>query len=148
MIKLGEVAPDFELPDQFGNNVSLSVLLGSGELVLYFYPADFTPVCTAEACAYRDVYEDLAEIDVQVVGISPQSQESHRRFADLYSLPFPLLFDASKQVIRAYGVDGPLGFGVRRATYLIGRDGRVKNRVLSDFFVSSHMNMVRQVLGR
>jgi peroxiredoxin Q/BCP len=148
MLNIGDTAPSFELPDQVGNDVSLSALINSGALVLYFYPADFSPVCTAEACAFRDVYDDLAKIEVQVVGISPQSRESHQRFATRFSLPFPLLFDASKRVIRVYGVDGPLGFGVRRATFLIGRDGRIENRVLSDFFVGSHINMIKQVLDR
>ena len=147
MIKIGDRAPDFELPDQSGANISLSLLLQNGDLVLYFYPADFTPVCTAEACAFRDVHSDLSDIDIQVVGISPQSSESHQRFADRYSLPFPLLFDSGKKVIRTYGVEGPFGFGVHRVTFLIGQNGEVKNRVISDFFVSSHMQMIQKLLS-
>ncbi|MGR8919318.1 MAG: peroxiredoxin [Gammaproteobacteria bacterium] len=146
MIDVGDVAPDFELPDQLGNRISLGSLLSRGEVVVYFYPADFTPVCTAEACAFRDVFDDLRGIDVQVVGISPQDESSHQRFAERHALPFPLLVDAGKGVIRAYGVNGPLGFGVRRATFLVGRDGRVRNRVVSDFFVGSHMSLVRELL--
>ena len=148
MINIGDTAPDFELPDQRGETVSLSGLLQRGEVVLYFYPADFTPVCTAEACAFRDVFDDLQGIDVQVVGISPQDEASHQRFAERHALPFPLLVDNGKGVIRAFGVNGPLGFGVRRATFLIGQDGRVVNRVVSDFFVGSHMSLVREVLER
>lgn len=148
MIKIGASAPDFELPNQSGDLVSLAGLLSSGELVLYFYPADFTPICTAEACAFRDVYDDLDEIDVQVVGISPQSVGSHERFASRHSLPFPILCDERKSVIRAYGVDGPLGFGVRRVTYLIDKDQMVINRVVSDFFVGSHKDLVKAVIDR
>ena len=146
MIKIGDRAPDFELPDQSGANISLSLLLQNGDLVLYFYPADFTPVCTAEACAFRDVYPELSGIDIQVVGISPQSSESHQRFADRYSLPFPLLFDSGKTVIRKFGVEGPFGFGVHGVTFLIGENREVKNRVISDFFVSSHMQMIQKLL--
>ncbi|MCZ6658699.1 MAG: peroxiredoxin [Gammaproteobacteria bacterium] len=148
MIKIGDTAPDFELPNQSGEMVSLGGLLGNGELVLYFYPADFTPICTAEACAFRDVYDDLTEIDVQVVGISPQSVDSHQRFASRHSLPFPILCDERKSVIKAYRVDGPLGFGVRRATYLIDKDQTVANRVVSDLFVGSHMDLVKAVINR
>ena len=148
MIKIGETAPDFELPNQSGEAVSLASLLGNGELVLYFYPADFTPICTAEACAFRDAYDDLSEIDVQVVGVSPQSVDSHQRFASRHSLPFPILCDERKSVIKAYGVDGPLGFGVRRATYLIDKDQTVANRVVSDLFVGSHMDLVKAVINR
>lgn len=148
MIKIGETAPDFELPNQSGEVVSLTSLLGNGELVLYFYPADFTPICTAEACAFRDAYDDLSEIDVQVVGVSPQSVDSHQRFASRHSLPFPILCDERKSVIKAYGVDGPLGFGVRRATYLIDKDQTVANRVVSDLFVGSHMDLVKAVINR
>ncbi len=148
MIKIGASAPDFELPDQSGDLVSLAGLLRSGELVLYFYPADFTPICTAEACAFRDVYENLDAIDVQVVGISPQSVDSHQRFASRHSLPFPILCDERKSAIKAYGVDGPLGFGVRRVTYLIDKDQTVASRVVSDFFVGSHTDLVKAVIDR
>jgi len=81
MLNVGDIAPDFELKDQSGSTVSLDQLLEKGDLVLYFYPADFTRVCTAEACAFRDAYDDLSEVKVQVVGISPQGADSHSRFA-------------------------------------------------------------------
>ena len=148
MLKVGESAPEFQLPDQHGTLVSLQEQRQLGRVILYFYPADFTPACTAEACAFRDASDDLAAKDVNILGISPQSVESHKRFADRYSLPFSLLFDQNKQTIRAYGVDGPLGFGVRRATFLIDQEGVVKNRVVADFFVGSHMDFVKQVLAQ
>ncbi|MCZ6709102.1 MAG: peroxiredoxin [Gammaproteobacteria bacterium] len=146
MLKTGQIAPDFELPDQDGNTTRLSDLLATGSLVLYFYPADFTPVCTREACAFRDQHEDLSALNVQVVGISPQSSSSHKRFADAFSLPFPLLCDTKKTVIRAFGVDGPLGFGVRRVTYLIEPSATIKNRVVSDLFLGSHLALITEVL--
>ncbi len=119
-----------------------------GPLVLYFYPADFTPVCTREACAFRDNFDGLASVNVQIVGVSPQSAASHRRFRDTFKLPFPLLCDENKQVIRAFGVDGPLGLGVRRVTYLIGTDAIIRNRVVSDFFVGGHTELIKQVISQ
>ena len=146
MLKIGDTAPEFELEDQQGSLRTLSNLLGAGDVVLYFYPADFTPVCTKEACAFRDAYQDLANVSVQVVGISPQSAESHQRFVARYELPFPLLCDSRKTAIRAYGVDGLLGFGVRRVTYLVDQSRQITNRVVADLFVGSHMELVRKVL--
>ena len=148
MLRIGDTAPEFQLKDQQGSLQTLSSLVSTGEVVLYFYPADFTPVCTKEACAFRDAHEDLAKLSVQVVGISPQSSESHLRFAARYELPFPLLCDSEKVVIQAYGVDGLLGFGVRRVTYLIDQSRQIINRVVADLFVGSHMELVRKVLSQ
>lgn len=146
MLKVGDLAPEFELKDQSGSSVSLDQLLARGDLILYFYPADFTRVCTAEACAFRDVYEDLSESKVQIVGISPQGADSHSQFVGQYNLPFPLLCDEDKTVIRAYGVDGPLGFGVRRVTFLIDGTKRIKNRVVADISLRKHMALIKAVI--
>ncbi len=146
MLQTNTIAPDFELQDQSGTTVSLSGLLAQGDVILYFYPADFSPVCTVETCAFRDNFADLANVGTQVVGISPQSVASHKRFADSYNVPFPLLSDPGKKVIRAFGVDGPFGMGVRRVTYLVDQAGLISNRVVADFAVSSHVNLVRQTL--
>ncbi len=146
MLKPGETAPSFAAQDQDGNEVTLAGLLEQGDVIVYFYPADFTPVCTREACAFRDRFEDLQRVGVQIVGVSSQDADSHRRFRTTFELPFPLICDPHKDVIRAFGVDGPLGLGTRRATFLIGRDGVVKNRAVADFFVASHMDLVRAVL--
>ena len=146
MLKEGDRAPAFSLPNQLGELIALEELLQQGELLLYFYPADFTPVCTAEACAFRDRYAELRAAQANVIGISPQSVSSHKRFADTFNVPFSLLFDEGKKTIRAYGVDGPLGFGVRRATFRIGVDGVVKQRVLSDLFVGSHMKLANDMV--
>jgi peroxiredoxin Q/BCP len=148
MLDVGDEAPDFSLPDQDGRTVTLESLLAAGDLVLYFYPADFTPVCTREACAFRDRHEPLRQIGVNLVGVSPQSAGSHRRFRQAHDLPFALLCDEDKQVIRAFGVDGPLGFGVRRATFHVGSDRWIKGRALADVFLSSHVELIERVLGR
>ncbi len=147
MLRIGDVAPDFKLQDQTGATVSLDELVTDGNVILYFYPADFSPVCTAEACAFRDNYDGIANVGAQIVGVSPQGVASHRRFANGFSIPFPLLSDPRKKVIRAYGVDGPLGFGVRRVTFLIDSSRTIRNRVVSDLFVESHMALLKKTLS-
>ena len=147
MLKVGEIAPEFMLKDQSGSLVSLTQLLAKGDLVLYFYPADFTRICTSEACAFRDAHDDLSKVPVQIVGISPQGVESHSGFASQYSLRFSLLCDEGKEVIRAYGVDGPFGFGVRRVTFYIDSTKRIKNRVVADLSIKKHMEMIKAVIG-
>ena len=146
MLRIGDTAPDFELKDQFGSTTSLHQMTANGDLILYFYPADFSPVCTAEACAFRDSYEGVSDVGAQVIGISPQSVASHRRFSNSFSIPFPLLADERKKVIRAYGVDGPLGFGVRRVTFLIDSTRVIRNRVVSDLFVGTHTDLLKKTL--
>jgi peroxiredoxin Q/BCP len=146
MLRIGNTAPDFELKDQFGSIVTLDQLVTNGDLILYFYPADFSPVCTAEACAFRDSYKGVSGVGAQVVGVSPQGVDSHRRFSNSFAIPFPLLADPRKRVIRAYGVDGPLGFGVRRATFLIDGSKVVRNRVVSDLFVGTHADLLKKTL--
>ena len=144
MLKSGMKAPPFELPDQDGKPRSLKSLLSSGPLILYFYPADFTPGCTKEACSFRDLHQELLKAKLRVVGVSPQDEDSHKRFADKHNLNFPLLADPDKKVVKAYDLDGPLGFGVRRGTYLIGRDGRIVDSVLADLRIGAHEEFVRK----
>jgi peroxiredoxin Q/BCP len=147
MLAKGSVAPDFELADQSGRKRTLSSLLSDGPLILYFYPADFTPGCTKEACSLRDLHQDLVRANLRVVGVSPQDTDSHRRFAEKHGLNFTLLADPDKKVIKAYDVDGPLGIGVRRGTYLIGKDGRIRDSVLADFRIGAHEAFVKTALA-
>ena len=147
MLKVGDTAPNFTLPDQNGSALSLDELVTDGNVILYFYPADFSPVCTAEACAFRDNYDGVANVGAQIVGVSPQGVSSHSRFSKSFTIPFPLLSDPRKKVIRAYGVDGPLGFGVRRVTFLIDSARKIRNRVVSDLFVESHMALLKKTLS-
>ena len=146
MLAKGTKAPDFELADQDGRKHTLKALLADGPLILYFYPADFTPVCTKEACSFRDLHQELMKAKLRVVGVSPQDVASHRRFADEHSLNFPLLADPDKVAVKAYDLDGPLGFGVRRGTYLIGRDGRIEDAVLADLRIGAHEAFVRNAI--
>ncbi len=138
MLKPGSQAPAFTLQDADGNEVSLQSLLANGPLILYFYPADFTPGCTREACDIRDMHNRITGVGLQVVGVSPQDAASHRRFRDKYELPFLLLCDPDKTAIKAYDVDGPLGIGTRRGTYLIDADGTIEDAVLADLRVERH----------
>jgi len=146
MIKAGERAPEFTLPDETGRDRSLTELLSAGAIVLYFYPADFTPGCTRQACVLRDLNTELESAGLRVVGISPQSPNSHLRFKAKYQLPFVLLSDEQKTVIKMYGVNGPLGLGVRRASYLIDASRRVRDAVLADFMIARHGEFVRKAI--
>ncbi len=147
MLKQGTQAPEFELRDQDGRRHTLKSLLADGPIILYFYPADFTPGCTKEACSFRDLQKDLVAANLRVVGVSPQDAESHRRFAAKHGLNFPLLADPDKLAVKAYDVDGPLGFGVRRGTYLIGTDGKVRDSVLADLRITEHEAFVQRALA-
>lgn len=147
MLQAGERAPEFTLSDDSGKDRSLTGLLSTGALVLYFYPADFTPGCTRQACLLRDMHSEMVSAGLRVVGISPQSPESHARFRERHNLPFALLSDPDKSVIKMYGVDGPLGFGVRRASFLIDGSRRVHDVVLADFMISRHQDFVRKAIA-
>ena len=130
MIKTGEPAPPFSLTDGKGERVTLKDLAGKN-VILYFYPKDDTPGCTKEACRFRDSSAELQELGAVVLGVSPDSAESHARFAEKYGLPFGLLSDPDKQVMQAYDAwgektsYGKTTTGVIRSTVWIGPDGRV-----------------------
>ena len=125
-IKVGERAPDFELPGTDGSTFRLADHRGRW-VVLAFYPGDFTPVCTRQFCSYRDAADRLDELDAEVVGVSPQSLDSHERFRAKHRLTVPLLADPERRVIRAYGVLGPAGM-VRRSIFIVDPDGIVRYR--------------------
>jgi thioredoxin-dependent peroxiredoxin len=146
MLKAGERAPEFTLPDETSKERSLTELLSLGPIVLYFYPADFTPGCTRQACVLRDLHAEIESAGLRVVGISPQSPESHAKFRSKYNLPFVLLSDQQKAVIKMYGVNGPLGLGVRRASYLVDGGRRIRDVVLADFMIGRHADFVRKAI--
>ncbi|MBX5461794.1 MAG: peroxiredoxin [Steroidobacteraceae bacterium] len=147
MLAVGSRAPEFTLPDQSGRDVSLTSLLNRGPVVLFFYPADFTPGCTREVCMVRDLYPDLVKHGLNTAGISPQDASSHTAFRARHNLPFTLLSDPDKSVIRMYDVNGPLGFGVRRATYLIDPARVIRDAVLADFRIERHEEFIRRALA-
>ena len=127
----GSPAPDFTLLDQDGVPHTLSAYRGK-RVLLYFYPKDDTPGCTKEACMLRDALPDFSRLDAVVFGVSADSVKSHKKFADKYGLPFPLLADEKKEVVNAYGVWGPKKMmgreydGIFRTSFLIAPDGTVE----------------------
>jgi thioredoxin-dependent peroxiredoxin len=131
VLQPGEAAPDFSLTDPSGSQVTLRDLAGK-DVILYFYPKDDTPGCTKEACGFRDAWDDLRGLGAEVIGVSPDAAESHRRFAEKYRLPFRLLSDPDKKVMQAYGAWGEKTMygkkvtGVIRSTVWIGPDGKVR----------------------
>ena len=146
MLKVGSKAPEFILYDDKGQETSLSDLLTDGPLILYFYPADFTPGCTKEACSIRDIHNDIQSVGLKVAGISPQDEASHQRFRDKYELPFVLLSDPDKTVIKMYDVDGMFGVGVRRATFLINQDRKIKDAVQADVMIGRHKDFIEKAI--
>jgi peroxiredoxin Q/BCP len=135
----GDKAPDFELQDETGAMRSLSELLSTGSVVLYFYPMALTPGCTAESCHFRDLAAEFAALGAQRVGISADRVEKQKRFSDKHSFDFPLLSDPDKAVARAYGVRrGPGPIPNKRTTFVIGSDGLIKAVVRSETNMNVH----------
>ena len=147
-LQVGDKAPDFTLPKASGELVSLSDFQGRAEVVLFFYPKDNSPACTAEACSFRDSYEAFRDAGAEVIGISTDSAESHGRFAARFRLPFLLLCDEGGLVRRAYGVPKTLGLFPGRSTYLIDRGGIVRHIFSSQFLPTKHVTEALSVLKR
>jgi peroxiredoxin Q/BCP len=145
-LQIGDAAPDFSLPDQNGDSVSLAALKGQ-RVVIYFYPKDATSGCTTEACDFRDSMSRLSVLDVHVVGVSPDSVKSHDSFKAKFELPFALLADTEKEVCQAYDVwkeksmYGRKYMGVERTTYIIDPKGKIV-RVFEKVKVPGHVDAV------
>ncbi|MBW8049523.1 MAG: peroxiredoxin [Cytophagales bacterium] len=139
-------APDFELPDQHGNSVRLSDLTGTKNIVLYFYPKDDTPGCTIEAKAFRDNYEVFTEQGAMVIGISSDSEDSHKNFCAKYDLPFTLLSDQGGKVRKRYGVTKTLGFFPGRVTYIIDKQGIIRHIFDSQLNPQQHIDEALKIL--
>jgi peroxiredoxin Q/BCP len=129
-LKEGQMAPEFTAKDQEGNDVSLAQFAGK-TVVLYFYPKDDTPGCTAEACDFRDNYQGLAAKEIVVLGVSVDDEKSHKKFIAKHSLPFTLLADTDKKIVEAYGVWGEKSMygktymGTNRKTFIIDKEGKI-----------------------
>lgn len=150
MIQLSEgmMAPSFEGTDQDGNSVKLADFTGS-KVVLYFYPKDDTPGCTAEACNLRDNWDSFLKKGFKVIGVSPDNEKSHRGFAKKYSLPFPLIADTSKKIVNDYGVWGEKKMygrtflGVIRTTFIIDEKGIIE-KIINKVDTGEH---TKQIFG-
>ncbi|WP_342329235.1 thioredoxin-dependent thiol peroxidase [Pedobacter sp. FW305-3-2-15-E-R2A2] len=131
-LKEGQAAPDFTATDQDGNAISLNQFKGK-KVVLYFYPKDDTPGCTAEACDFRDNYQGLTAKGIVVLGVSVDDEKSHQKFATKHSLPFTLIADTDKKIVEAYGVWGEKNMygkkymGTNRKTFLIDEEGNISH---------------------
>ncbi|MCF8256736.1 MAG: peroxiredoxin [Flavobacteriales bacterium] len=139
-INVGDMAPDFELKDKDGQKVKLSDYRGKQSVVVYFYPKDETPGCTAQACSFRDSYEDFKAAGAEVIGISSDTGRSHTDFAAHHRLPFILLSDIIGKVRKAYGAYDLLGLIPGRVTFVIDRDGRVIHRFDSQLSPKKHID--------
>ncbi len=146
MLQPGSKAPAFVLPNEKGEDVSLIDMLEQGPLVLYFYPADFTPGCTKEACSIRDMHDDILSVGLRVLGVSPQDATSHMKFKEKHELPFTLLSDPDKVAIKMYDVDGPFGVGVRRATYLIAPSAIIQAALQADVLINRHKEFIEKAI--
>lgn len=150
-INIGDLAPDFSLPDAQDNQLCLEDFRGQ-QVVLYFYPRDNTPGCTKEACGFRDAYADYQARNIAVLGISTDGLKSHIKFATKYRLPFPLLCDIDGKVATIYGSYGLKKFmgkeftGIYRSTFLVGSDGRIE-RIYRKIKPESHAVSILADLG-
>ncbi len=149
-LKVGDKAPDFSLPDAYGNVVSLKDFKGK-KLVLYFYPKDDTPGCTKESCSFRDNLARVKSKGAEIIGMSADSVKSHAKFAEKYELPFTLLSDESKEAINAYDVWQQKSFmgkkymGIVRTTFIIDEKGNIAH-IFENVKVANHTEEVLELL--
>lgn len=150
-LKEGDTAPAISAKDQSGNDVQLSDFSGK-KVVLYFYPKDDTPGCTAEACSFRDNYASLQKKGLVILGVSPDSEKSHAKFANKFTLPFPLLADIEKKIVNDYGVWGKKKFmgkeydGVHRTTFVINEKGEIE-KIITKVDTNDSSGQILKELG-
>lgn len=147
-IGVGAAAPDFTKTTQDGDTISLSQYRAEKTVVLYFYPKDETPGCTAEACTFRDSFEDFVEAGAVVIGVSQDSEQSHKKFAEHHRLPFLLVSDRDKALQQAYGVPKTMGLLPGRVTYVIDREGTVQHVFNSQLNAKKHVREALEVVKR
>ncbi|MDP6943585.1 MAG: peroxiredoxin [Myxococcota bacterium] len=138
-LRVGDTIPPFSLQSATGETVTREDLLGKGPVVIYFYPRDETPGCTAQACSFRDSYEVFTDAGAEVVGVSSDTAESHRAFAEHHRLPFVLLADPKSALRRAFGVPKTLGLMQGRVTYVADREGVIRHVFDSQLLVNQHV---------
>jgi len=150
-VKVGEIALGFTLNDQDGNPVSLSDYHGKRNVVLFFYPKDFSPGCTAQACSFRDNYEGFTDMDAVVIGVSGDSVGSHKKFLDKYLLPFTLLSDPKGKIRALYGSTKAFGLLPGRYTFIIDKNGVVRHIFTSETNMKKHVDealkVLREIMG-
>jgi peroxiredoxin Q/BCP len=150
-LRVGEKAPEFDVVASSGKHLVLSELVGKKNVVLYFYPGDFTPVCTKETCGFRDAYEELASADTEVIGVSVDSDDSHRKFAEKYGLPFALVSDENKELARRYQATSFLGGILGKAgriTYVIDKKGQIAGVFQGELNANKHVQGARDLIKK
>jgi peroxiredoxin Q/BCP len=147
VLSIGSRAPDFEGVDQAGKTVTLDELVRESAVVLYFYPKDFTPVCTAQACVFRDAHEELARQGVRVVGVSMDDTPTHARFAEKHGVAHRLLSDPDKRIQKAYEARQLLGMLPKRVTYVIDRQKTIRAAYHHELSAGKHLEAVKAVVA-
>jgi peroxiredoxin Q/BCP len=149
-LKEGDQAPDIHGKDQYGETLTFDRFAGQ-KIILYFYPKDNTPGCTSEACNLRDNYQDLKDMGFEIIGVSPDSIESHQKFSDKNQLPFRLISDPDRTILKDYGVWGEKKMygkvyeGVHRTTFVIGKDRRIE-KILHQVKTKDHARQILEAL--
>jgi thioredoxin-dependent peroxiredoxin len=146
MLKVGDLAPEFSAQDQHGTTLTLAGLLERGRLILYFYPRDFTPVCTAQACTFRDASSELGSLSANVVGVSGDALDSHQRFAEKHSVAFSLIADPERRIIKPYRAMLPIINHTLRVTYVIDTKRRILGAFHHEFSAAKHLSDVKRAL--
>jgi peroxiredoxin Q/BCP len=150
-LKVGQPAPDFTVKAADGRELKLADFRGKRNVVVYFYPADFTMVCTKEACGFRDVYEDLASKDTEVIGVSVDDDEKHKQFAEKYKVPFALVSDPDRKLAENYeatgGLIGLIAKKARRVTYVIDKQGTIRGVFQGELSADKHVQGAKSVIA-
>ena len=147
-LKIGDKIPNFNATDANGNDFDIQNIIGHKPLVIYFYPKDDTPGCTAQACSFRDQYEDFRDLGAEVIGVSSDSIASHQQFAKKYQLPFILLTDPDKKIRKLFGVpSGMLGLLPGRVTYVTDKNGVVQ-MIFDSMLATKHIPKALEALRK
>jgi thioredoxin-dependent peroxiredoxin len=150
-LRIGQKAPDFDVVSSSGKALRLSDFAGKKNVVLYFYPGDFTPVCTKETCGFRDMYADLETKDTEVIGVSVDSNESHEKFAAKYGVPFALVSDAKRELAKTYGATGFLRDILGKAgrlTFVIDKKGEIADILKGELSAAKHLDGVKAAIAK
>lgn len=148
MLKVGDVAPDFSLPNQHGEIVRFSDIKGARYSVIFFYPKDHSPGCSAQSCSFRDNYSDIRALKAQVIGISADSPSSHQKFAENNNLPYPLLSDSEGVARKLFGVSKTLGILPGRATFIVDAHNKICFAFSSQLEIQRHVDDAIATLKR
>lgn len=152
MLKVGQAAPPFDVMASDGKRLRLEDFRDKKNVVLYFYPKDFTRVCTAETCGFRDMYQDVVTTkDTEIIGVSLDSDESHQKFAAHHNVPFPLVADKDRTLAKSYEAIGPLRglIGVvKRVTFVIDKHGTIAAVLTGELNADAHLDGVKAALGK